>query len=145
MKTLIMSLVTFVSITSNAGGFGQDSPVDTTVFSCFKIAPVQEGVAVAGLQLSGNGLQMGFSNHVNDFNVSFEPVKVIAKLNAAAQLREQSGLLVAESENKEIKITISAVEILASTGTVSGQIEANGQAMQGTCSVNLNNLKVALQ
>ena len=147
MKTLILALVTLLSVASYAGGGGGfgSGPVDTTVLSCFQLSPIQEGVATAGLHITETGLRMGFSNHVNDFNVSFEPVKIITSLTANGQLSEQGGLLVAESADQDFKITISAVEVLASSGSVIGQIEVKGQLMQGSCSVNLNNLKLALK
>lgn len=146
MKTLMMSLVLLLSATSHAGGGGGfGTPIDTTVLSCFQLLPVQEGEATAGLHLTEKGLQMGFSNHVNDFNVSFEPVKVITRIKEAAQVTKQEGLLIFASMNGNLRITLDSTEVLASTGVVDGQVEVQGKLMQGRCSVNMNNLKQALK
>ncbi len=87
---------------------------------------------------------MGFSNHVNDFDVSFEPIKVITSLNESSQLVVQGASIVAESANRDFKITINAIDVLASHGSVVGQIEVKGQSMQGNCKVNPHNLRLAL-
>lgn len=147
MKATILSLLVLLSATSHAGGgadFGS-GPIDTTVLNCFQILPVQEGEATASVHLGDNGLKMGYSNHVNDFNISFEPVKVIERIIDAAQLITQGRLMVFATVSQDLSVTIDAIELLASTGTVVGQIEVNGKKMQGRCSVNLNNLKQALK
>jgi hypothetical protein len=143
MKTSLIGLVILISAMANAGGSGEGS-VDTTVFTCSGLSPVKEGVATASLHLSAGQLKMAYSNHVNDFNVSFEPIKVIASIRQAAELKVQHGLIVIESLNKNLSITLDPIDLLSSAGTVTGDFEVNGQAMQGSCSVNLNNLRLAL-
>ncbi len=144
MKRFLFGLVILISVVANAGGSGEGS-VHTTVLNCSRLSPVQEGEASASLHLSSGLLKMGFSNHVNDFNVSFEPIKVISSLQEISELKVKNGLIVVESLNRNLSITLDPIDILASSGTVIGQLEVNGQSMQGSCSVDLNNLRLALK
>jgi hypothetical protein len=144
MKTSLISLVILISAMANAGGSGEGS-VNTTVFTCSGLSPVQEGVATASLHLSADQLTMVYSNHVNDFNVSFEPIKVITSIRQVADLKVQDGLIVIASLNRNLRISLDPIDLLSSAGTVIGDFEVNGKALQGSCSVNLNNLRLALK
>lgn len=144
MKASLVSFVIFMSAIANAGGSGEGS-VNSAIFYCDQLMPVQEGEAFASLHIAENQLKMAFSNHVNDFSVSFEPVKVISRIVETAELKVHDRLIVIESLKKNLSITLDPVELLASTGTVTGHLEVKGQTMQGRCSVNLNNLRLILK
>ena len=146
MKLLWITLISLLTTSANAGistdgtGF-----MDPTIFNCSSLSPVEEGEATAGLTLVDEGLQIVYSNHVNDFNISFSPIKVVDSLSAPATVQIEDTAIVAQSFNGDFKISILLADVVLIFGTVDAQFELKGKAMKGRCSYSANNLRTALQ
>ncbi len=146
MKSLLITLISLLTTSAHAGistdgtGF-----MDPTIFNCSSLSPVQEGVATAGLTLAEQGIKIVYSNHVNDFNISFSPIKVLDSLSALASVQIEDSAVVAQSLNGDFKISVPLADVVLNFGTVDAQFELNGKSMVGRCSYSLNNLRTALQ
>lgn len=146
MKSLCITLISLFT-TSAYAGISTDGTgfMDPTIFNCSSLSPVQEGVATAGLTLTEEGIKIVYSNHVNDFNISFSPIKVMDSLSAPASVQIEGTAIVAQSLNGDFKISVLLADVVLNFGTVDAQFEFNGKTMTGRCSYSANNLRTALQ
>ncbi len=146
MKSTLMGLILIMSLTSHAGGGTGQGFIDPTVLSCGSIDPVQEGVASLSLYITeSNTVKIAYSNHVNDFNVSFEPVKIIETLNESAKLSIVGNMILAESQSGKLRLIMNPLDLVTKTGDLDVEINLNGKVMTDSCMVSLNNLRNALK
>lgn len=147
MKSSLICLLLLTSTVASAGiggGF-----VDPTILSCSP-SPVKEGVATLSVyHTEQKTVKAVYSNHVNDFNVSFEPVKVIEKNQEDVVLSIQNNMIALDTLTGQIKLTLNPVDIVMSGslfGTIRSEILINGKVMKDDqCSYNLPNLSKALK
>lgn len=138
MKKYILSLMLVVAASTSFAGIVDGGGADqfTAVF-CGTLSPVAKGRAEASLAIHNGQAKIYFSNVVNDFEVSFDPIEIVAQAEDTITVSQQAGSVVAQANNQDLKMTITFGDFpdTVTVGLANAVIEHKGSVMSGTCTV----------
>lgn len=129
---LVLASTSFAGISSEGGGTHH-----LTAVSCGTLSPIAKGRAEASLAISKGVPKIYFGNVVNDFEVSFDPIEVIANVQDTVSVSVQGDRVVAQADNQDLKMTIKFGDFpdTVTVGKANAVVEYNGTVMSGTCQV----------